>query len=214
MTITAHYLGTGFGPHAFMEMVASDPARKSGRYHDLYDGPDLGHVMASVGWSFAKSPVAIGLFDSEHLNGGLVAIGFAAPIWMNGNTSRPDFHGINLSYGVHSAHEGRRLGLAASCLALQVANSTWENISPHAHLNIQTRQSNTRGNSLARALGAELSEIASFSVEVDDGPALAYAGYRTPWAQALEMAGDRFSQIDFIDNLPTDTLADDQHLKP
>lgn len=192
MSITIKHLGRSFSPPELKAMYRTDPKSTQGRYDDI-NGPSVAQVLPKVGWSYAEIPFAIALLNDE----APVAIGFAAPIFLRQNNSSHmnEYDGINLSYTVHSEHEGRGFGLIASCLVLVEADKRWGQQVKKGFLNIQTRAANVRSNALARVLGAHPSEDASFEVTLDSGVHIAYAGFRTPWPVAIQQAKDHLNRV-------------------
>jgi hypothetical protein len=182
---TTKILSRSFSPPEFVSMFQDDPLSKSGRYDDIC-GPDIGYVMPHVGWTFMDSPVTIGI----QLDKKTVAVGFVAPIILDttkkANKVRID--GFNLSYTVHSEHEGNGFGLKASCLAILEAEKEWGHLIRNGLLNIQTRSVNVRGNHLAKLLNATVASGVGFSATIKNGTVLEYAGYRSSWKDGVERA--------------------------
>lgn len=200
--LSAKRLERGFCPLEFFELFKSDPMSRQGRYDDI-NGRDIGSVMSKVGWLFADTPVTVGIMSGGNT---AVAVGFAAPIVLDDSPGRPgNFDGINLSYAVHSAHEGHGYGLAAACLALQDAQAMWGEGLEGAFLSIQTRAANARSNALVGALGGELCEESSFVAMLANGNRLDYSGFRLPWETALRRAEAIVRGLSFLEH--TNVLA-------
>lgn len=197
----------GFGGESFARMMANDTAAAPSRYDDIC-GPHIGNVMSSLDWAFGEAPVTISLCDPE---GEPLATGFAAPIRMRAPAqAQRGWHGINLSYAVHSQHEGRGYGLAVSCLVIQEAGSIWgARLQQGAFMNIQTRQGNDRSNSLMRLLSGDAAvEDASFSVQLPSGERLDYSGSRVDWSKALAIAEDHLLHMPFLREVCADATAE------
>lgn len=198
----------GFGGESFMRMMANDTAATPSRYDDIC-GPHIGNVMSRLDWAFGEAPVTISLCSPA---GEPLATGFAAPIRMRAQAqAQRGWHGINLSYAVHSQHEGHGYGLAVSCLVIQEAASIWgARLQERAFMNIQTRQGNGRSNSLMRLLSGDAAvEDASFSVQLPSGERLDYSGSRVVWSKALAIAEDHLLNMPFLSEVSVDTAQQD-----
>jgi hypothetical protein len=185
MKPTTKLLSRSFSPPEFAAMFKDDPLSKSGRYDDIC-GSDAAHVLKHIGWSYVGMPITIGV----QIDGKTVTVGFATPIVLNEtrDASGDQVDGINLSYTVHSEHEGKGFGLKASCLAIIEADKVWGHLVRDGFLNIQTRATNVRANRLAELLKAHPSTKAGFSATLKDGTTLEYMGYRANWKDAVERA--------------------------
>ncbi|MEJ8837614.1 hypothetical protein [Ramlibacter sp. AN1133] len=129
---------TGFSPGPVREMLKAG----GGRYQDIC-GPDIGSIMASLGWSFLTTPLCVTALD-EH--GHAVAAGWAAP------SSHGEAGGINLSYAAAPQAEGRGLALLTTSLAIVEISRRLEIPEP-ARVHAQYRVENARSAALAARLG-------------------------------------------------------------
>ncbi|CAN7769633.1 hypothetical protein LJR290_007456 [Variovorax sp. LjRoot290] len=153
-------------------------------YDDLV-GPNIGAVMARVGWRFDGSmmrvdallPVA-GSAGSDSL---IVASGWGGPI-----RARDGTRGINVSYGVGAAHRGAELGrmLAYCAVAECLAHQALAGEPIPTFVNIQARATNGASLAVAQSLGVPPCESAAFAVPAS-GKKLAYVGFREPVQEFL-----------------------------
>jgi hypothetical protein len=182
---TTKILSRSFSPAEFVAMFKDDPLSKSGRYDDIC-GSDAASVLKRVGWSYAVMPLTIGVQLAEQT----IAVAFATPIVLDAtrNAGGMQVDGINLSYTVHSEHEGKGFGLKASCLAILEAERLWGPVLQNGFLNIQTRAANVRSNRLAQLLKAHTSADTGFSATLQDGSKVDYTGYRASWKDAVKLA--------------------------
>lgn len=151
-------------------------ASNSTRYADIC-GPEIGSVMAHVGWSALDSPWCVVAIQPG--TGEAVAAGWAGPIAIEDGR-----RGINMTYAVHSDWEGLGLARLASSLAfLQLE----KNLSLKGHdaaladlnvVNVQTRAANARSTALARSWGMRRRASRDFSVQMR-GPGRPVVDYAT-----------------------------------
>lgn len=191
----------GFSGKALTQMVKNDAAAAPSRYHSIC-GPHSGRVIAKLDWEYADTPVCVSLHTTS---GEPVAVGYATPIYLK---SRPapglPYRGINLSYAVHSEHEGRGYGLAAASLAIIEAATVWvELFRRDAFLNIQTRLENVRSTALmSRLRGDATFKAAVFKVAIPQKAPLLYVGERFSLQHALAMANQNLGAITFLCDQP------------
>lgn len=170
-------------------------------YADLI-GPNIGAVMARVGWNYAGMLARVDAFLPElsasrrPFAARMVGSGWAGPIrFMDGS------RGINVSYGVGSGHRGAGLGrlLAYCAVAECMAHQVLEGAPLPTFVNIQARASNAASLAVARSLGVPACPEANFIVP-EGGRQVAYVGFREPvanfLARGLEHTRDRLPEYD------------------
>lgn len=169
-------------------MLASDPQTSAGRYDDL-TGPNTEAVLSALDWCYTELPMTLGVFVE---NGSIAAIAFATPVRLKSSFAlakrkarSAQIDGVNLSYAVHSEHEGKGYGLLACALVMYQAGKTWSRELESAFFNIQTRAGNARSQALMSKLSGALCSNAAFEAYPPSGEPIAFVGTRSPWPEAL-----------------------------
>jgi hypothetical protein len=164
-----------------LAFARDEPQEIRSEYHDLI-GPNIGAVMARVGWRWAGSSVRVdawlpGAGGSDGIEPRIVASGWASPIQAEENGSC----GINISYGVGAAHRRSGFGrlLAYCAVAECLANQALSGAAIPAFVNIQARASNEASLAVARSLGLPACPSAGFTVP-ENGGRIDYVGFREP----------------------------------
>ncbi|CAN7783480.1 hypothetical protein LJR175_008325 [Variovorax sp. LjRoot175] len=153
-------------------------------YDDLI-GPNIGAVMARVGWRYGGSMTRVDallpLAGPAGSHSRIVASGWAGPVRAKNGTL-----GINVSYGVGAAHRGAGLArlLAYCAVAECLAHQALAGLPIPTFVNIQARSTNGASLGVARSLGVPACESAAFAVPAS-GEWIDYVGFREPIQEFL-----------------------------
>lgn len=160
----AEFEGRGFRLPRIGKMMVNN---ETGRFADIC-GANTPYFIPHVGWVNSGLPVCF----TATCQGEVIAAAWCSPIRMRDNRM-----GCNVTYAVHSAHEGKGLikpliGLAFVNLLRQANSITF--------VNIQTRADNARSVALAMSLGFEHAPIGDFEASIPGlSEPLQYVGFTT-----------------------------------
>jgi hypothetical protein len=155
--------------------------RDEERYGDLA-GPDIDQVMRQLGWRYSCAPLCVMAMTPE---GDAIALGWAART----NRGGPE-GGVNLSYAVDRAAQGR--GLALQCTSLALLELQKRDVfSDGALIHAQFDVTNLRSAGVAARLGLQGDRSLCLDCTIR-GPResriRSFMGASAPWVQVRERA--------------------------
>jgi hypothetical protein len=149
-------------------------------YADLV-GPDIGSIMARVGWQYSGALIRIDAFAPDERENAPEERRMVASAWAGPIVAADGSRGINLSYAVAPAHRGSGLGQILSYCAVAecVANQALQGERAAQFVNIQARTSNLPSQGVARSLGIPQCDEAAFVVRKGSSQ-IPFVGFREP----------------------------------